>query len=131
MEKIIAIVEGNIPANRLLWIYGDKEGRMKIGLPKERGNYIDFVTNVELKDGETVTVSIKENPIWTVEAATKVEIGGNISVDTDGRVGSYTSSPVRIGYALNSGEEGDLIRFVRSPKVLVSKLPLLQNRTEK
>ena len=126
MEKITAIVEGNIPANRLLWIYGDNEGRMKIGLPKERGNYVDFVTNVELKDGQTVTVSIKNNPIWTAEAATKVEIGDNISVDTDGRVGSFTSSPIRIGYALNSGEEGDLIRFVRSPKVLISKLPSSQ-----
>lgn len=123
MSKIIAKVEGNIPKNRLLWLYaGDTPDEMKIGLPRELGNYVDFLTNVDLEDGQEVTVNITGNPIWTVECATNVVVGGNVSVDTDGRVGSYTSAPIRIGYALDSGQEGDLIRIVRNPKVYLDKI---------
>lgn len=118
-SQVKAIVEGNIPANRLLWLYNSPDGEtMRIGLPKEIGNYVDFVSTKELSDGEEVTVSIKnDNRIWVVEAGTEIVVGANVAADTDGRVGSYTSAPIRIGYALNSGQEGDLIQVVKNPKV--------------
>lgn len=123
MNTIKATVVGDIPPHRLLWLYGSENGNeMRIGLPKDRGNYVDFVTSKALEDGQEVNVSITGNPIWIVEAATEITVGSNISANTDGRVGQYTSSPIRIGYALDSGNEGDLVRIVRSPKVYIDKL---------
>ena len=117
--QVKAIVEGDIPAHRLLWLYNSPDGEtMRLGLPKERGNYVDFVSTRDLFDGEEVTVSIRSDKrIWIVEAATEIAVGANVAADTDGRVGSYTSAPIRIGYALNAGQEGDLIQIVRHPKV--------------
>lgn len=117
--QVKAIVEGDIPAHRLLWLYNSPDGEtMRLGLPKERGNYVDFVSTRDLSDGEEVTVSIRNNKrIWVVEAATKISVGANVAANTDGRVGSYTSAPIRIGYALNAGQEGDLIQIVINPKV--------------
>lgn len=124
MTKIKAVVSGDIPAHRLLWIYASEDGtEMRIGLPKERGNYVDFVSTGELKDGQEVVISISGNPIWTVEAATEINVGSNVSANVDGRIGQYTSSPIRIGYALDAGTEGDLIRIVRSPKVYLENIP--------
>src|SRR5690625_1923645 len=130
MNKIKATVVGDIPPHRLLWLYGSEDGQeMRIGLPRERGNYVDFVTSKALEDGQEVTISITGNPIWTVEAATEITVGSNVSVNTDGRVGQYTSSPIRIGYALDSGSEGDLVRIVRNPKVYLDRLPNLNEMT--
>lgn len=123
MSKVVARVVGDIPANRLLWLYSSEDGKeMLIGLPKERGNYADFISKQPLKDGQEVTVNITGDPIWTVEAGTRVDVGANVSVDTDGRVGSYTSSPIRVGYSLDYGEEGDLVRVVRHPKVYLNNI---------
>lgn len=125
MTSVKATVVGDIPAHRLLWLYGSDDGQdMKIGLPKERGNYVDFVTSVALQDGQEVTINIKNNPVWLVEAATRIDVGANVAANTDGRVGAYTSAPIRIGYSLDYGEAGDLVRIVRSPKVYWHNLDL-------
>ena len=125
MTKITAKVVGNIPAHRLLWLYGNDVGdEMLIGLPKERGNYVDFVSTGELQDGQEVTVNIANNPIWTVEASTPITIGANVAANTDGRVGAYTSAPVRIGYSLDRANPGELVRIVRNPKVYFHNLDL-------
>lgn len=125
MTKITAKVVGNIPAHRLLWLYGNDAGdEMLVGLPKERGNYVDFVSTGELQDGQEVTVNIANNPIWTVEASTPITIGTNVAANTDGRVGAYTSAPVRIGYSLDSANPGELVRIVRNPKVYFHNLDL-------
>ena len=125
MTKITAKVEGNIPAHRLLWLYVNDVGdEMLIGLPKERGNYVDFVSTGELQDGQEVTVNIANNPVWIVEASTSITIGSNVAVNTDGRVGAYTSAPVRIGYSLDKAEPGELVRIVRNPKVYFHNLDL-------
>lgn len=124
-EKITAIVDGDIPAHRLLWIYRNDENKLIIGLPKEIGNYVDFVSTRDLQDGEEVTIELRDNRIWKVEVAgTGVYPGANVAVDTDGRVGCYSSAPIRIGYSLDAGEEGDVVRIVKHPKVILSKLPI-------
>src|SRR5690625_796664 len=122
--KIKAVVEGDIPSNRLLWLYNSDDGKtLKVGLPKEIGNYVDFLCTRELKDGEEVTVETQnKNRIWTVETATKMGAGANVATDTNGGIGQYTSAPIRIGYALDAGEPGDLIRSVRNPKVYLDKI---------
>lgn len=125
MTQITAKVVGDIPAHRLLWLYGSENGEeMHIGLPKERGNYVDFVTTSDLQDGQEVTVNITGNPIWIVEAATPISVGANVAANTDGRVGAYTSAPVRIGYSLDKAEPGELVRIVRNPKVYFHNLDL-------
>lgn len=130
MTKITAKVVGNIPAHRLLWLYDSEDGKeMRIGLPKERGNYVDFVSTGPLEDGQEVTISIKGEPVWLVEASTKISVGTNVSANTDGRVGAYTSSPIRIGYAIDEGDEGDLVRIVRNPKIYIDKIQGVQDLT--
>lgn len=125
MTKIKAKVVGDIPAHRLLWLYGSESGEeMNIGLPKERGNYVDFVTTSALTDGQEVTINISGNPVWVVEASTPIEVGTNVAANTDGRVGAYTSALVRIGYSLDRAEPGDLVRIVRNPKVYFHNLDL-------
>ena len=122
--KIKAVVEGDIPSNRLLWLYNSDDGKtLKVGLPKELGNYVDFLSTKELKDGEEVTVEIQnDNRIWTVETATKMVAGASVATDTNGCIGQYSSAPIRIGYALDAGEPGDLIRVVRNPKVFLGNI---------
>lgn len=118
-----ARINGNIPAHRLLWIYGSEDKDiLEVGLPKEAGSYVDFVTTAELEDGKVVPISITDKPVWTVEAGNPIAAGGNVAVDTDGRVGSYPSSEVRIGYALNAAEEGDLVDIVRNPKIITANI---------
>lgn len=119
MTKVKAIVVGDIPAHRLLWLYSSEDGiTLHVGLPKRRGDYVDFVSTRALEDGEEITVTIRDNVrVWTAEAANDIAPGGNIAADTDGRVGSYTSALIRVGYALHSAKEGELVQFVREPKV--------------
>lgn len=131
MSSIKAKVVGNIPAHRLLWLYGNENGHeMRIGLPRERGSYVDFVTGIPLQDGQEVTINITGNPIWTVEASTRIDVGSNVAVNDDGRVGAYTSAPVRIGFSLDHGEEGGLVRIVRNPKVYFNNLDLNEDLNE-
>lgn len=122
--QVKAIVEGNIPAHRLLWLSTSEDGEtMRIKLPSKGGTPVDFVSTKPLEDGEEVTVTITNNKIWRVEAGEKVAPGDNVYADEDGRIISHHSDYLHsVGYVLDAGEEGDIVRMVRNYKFKDSKM---------
>lgn len=123
MEKVKAIVVGDIPAHRLLWLTTSKDGKtMMIKLPSKGGYPVDFVSTKPLKDGQEVTITITGSKIWRVEAGAKVAPGDNVYCDEDGRIVVHNKNYRHsIGYVLDAGEEGDIVRMVRNYKFVDSK----------
>ena len=123
MEKVKAIVVGDIPAHRLLWLITSEDGEMmRIKLPSKGGYPVDLVSTKPLKDGQEVTITIKGSKIWRVEAGEKVAPGDNVYADEDGRIVVHNSTYLHsVGYVLDAGEEGDIVRMVRNYKFVDSK----------
>lgn len=130
--QIKAEVVGDIPAHRLLWLRTSEDGKtLRIGLPRQDGSPADLVSTRELKDGEEVTVTIKGDPIWLVEAAEALTPGQNVYVDTTGRlIGSHGKHLHSVGYVLDAAQEGDVVRLVRNYKFYSSRLPLDESQEE-
>jgi len=122
--QVKAKVVGDIPAHRLLWLINSGDGEtMRIKLPSVGGHPVDFVSTKPLEDGEEVTVTITGSQIWRVEAGEKVAPGDNVYADEDGRIISHHSDYLHsVGYVLDAGEEGDIVRMVRNYKYADSKL---------
>ena len=116
--QVQAIVEGGIPAHRLLWLINSEDGEtMRIKLPSVGGRPVDFVATKPLEDGQEVIVTITGNPVWKVEAGEKVAPGDNVYADEDGRIIVHNSTYLHsVGYVLDAGEEGDIVRMVRNYK---------------
>ena len=123
MATLKAKVVGDIPAHRLLWLIRSEDGEtMRIKLPSKGGTPVDFVSTEPLKDGQEVTITIKGNPVWRVEAGEKVAPGDNVYADEDGRIVVHNSTYLHsVGYVLDAGEEGDIVRMVRNYKFVDSK----------
>src|SRR5690625_1102829 len=121
MTSFEAKVIQDIPANRLLALGGinsegdPNEGWETIYLKtSERGWIPDLVTNSELDKDTFVTVTIKNNPIWRVEASQRLPAGTLVMCDDDGRVKSYTPTQGNhIGYTTHAVEEGEVVEIVR------------------
>src|SRR5690625_3098155 len=97
MTTFRAQVIQNIPANRLVALagIGSVENREydKIYLKKSELGWIhDFVTNVDLEEGQEVEVVMKNYTIWNVEAAQRLLAGTLVMCDEVGRVKSYNPS---------------------------------------
>jgi len=122
--QIKAVVSGDIPAHRLLWLLSSEDGEtLRIGLPYLEGYPVDFVSTRDLQDGEEVTVTIKGDPIWLVEAGQALRPGQNVCNDTTGRL--VSTSPNRlhsVGYVLEAAQEGDIVRLVRNYKFYHDRL---------
>src|SRR5690625_3336961 len=107
------------PANRLVALVGigSVENREydKIYLKKSELGWIpDFVTNVDLEEGQEVDVVIKNNPIWNVEAAQRLPAGTLVMCDEEGRVKSYNPAQGNhIGYTTHEVEAGEVVSIVR------------------
>lgn len=118
MTKLTAIVDGDIPAHRVLNVYNKESGDvLLVGLPKHHGGYVDFITSVDLKSGQIITINMKNNPVWNIKTSTKVRKGQLVASTTDGRVGVYDDAQVFVGYALDTADEGQVVRVMRSPQV--------------
>ena len=122
MTTFRAQVIQDIPANRLVALagIGSVENREydKIYLKKSELGWIpDFVTNVDLEEGQEVDVVIKANPIWKVEAAQRLPAGTLVMCDEEGRVKTYRP------------EEGNHIA-IRRTKCRLEKLFLLSANME-
>ena len=130
--QIKAVVVGDIPAHRLLWLRTSEDGKtLRIGLPRQDGYPVDFVSTRELKDGEEVTVTIKGDPIWLVEAAETLKPGQNVYVDSTGRlIGSHGEHLHSVGYVLEAAQKGDIVRMVRNYKFYSDRLPLDESQEE-
>ena len=109
----------DIPANRLVALagIGSVENREydKIYLKKSELGWIpDFVTNVDLKEGQEVDVVIKANPIWKVEAAQHLPAGTLVMCDEEGRVKTYRPEEGNhIGYTTHEVQAGEVVSIVR------------------
>lgn len=119
MKTFRAQVIQDIPANRLLALagIGSVENREydKIYLKKSELGWIpDFVTNVDLEEGQEVDVVIRNNPIWNVEAAQRLPAGTLVMCDEEGRVKSYNPSQGNhIGYTTREVQAGEVVSIVR------------------
>mgnify|MGYP001463908358 FL=1 len=119
MTSFRAQVIQDIPANRLVALAGmgsvDNREYDKIYLKKSELGWIpDFVTNVDLEEGQEVNVTIKNNPIWNVEAAQRLPAGTLVMCDEEGRVKSYNPSQGNhIGYTTHEVEAGEVVSIVR------------------
>ena|SRR5690625_1332020 len=119
MTSFQAQVIQNIPANRLVALAGmgsvDNREYDKIYLKKSELGWIpDFVTSVDLEEGQEVDVIIRNNPIWDVEAAQRLPAGTLVMCDEEGRVKSYNPSQGNhIGYTTHEVEAGEVVSIVR------------------
>lgn len=129
MTSFDAKVLENIPANRLLALAGvenDEDGWDTILLkPSELGWIPDFVTSAELEEDSIVSVSVRDNPVWRVEAAQNLPAGTLVMCDEAGRVKDYRPDEGNhIGYTTHSVTEGEVVSIVRK----YGQMP--QNQTE-
>src|SRR5690625_804690 len=121
MATIEAKVIEDIPANRLIALGGiNSEGNPEEGWEtiylkaSELGWIPDMVTSLELEKDSFVDVSIKNNPIWKVEASQNLPAGTLVMCDVDGRVKNYNPSQGNhIGYTTHSVEAGDVVSIDR------------------
>lgn len=121
MTTFKAKVLTDIPANRLIAFGGvNSEGDIDEGWetiylkPSERGWIPDLVTSVDLEEGEFVSVSITNKPVWSVEASQRLPAGTLVMCDVDGRVKNYNPSQGNhIGYTTHSAEVGEVVEIVR------------------
>ena len=119
MTTFKAKVVEDIPAYRLVGlggIYQDPEEGWDTPLliPSRLGWIPDFVTSRELKAGEYVTVTVKDEPVWAVEAAEDLRAGTLVQSDEDGRVRHYNpSNGPHFGYTVHSAKAGEVVKVVR------------------
>lgn len=121
MNSFKAKVLDNIPANRLVGLGGinrngdEEEGWDTVYLINPKlGQIPDLVATGELKEGAEVNVSIKNNPIWSVEAAERIPAGTLVQCTDDGRVKNFsTEDGSYIGFSTHSAEPGEVVSFVR------------------
>ena len=121
MTTLEAKVIQDIPAYRLVALGGvNSEGNLEEGWEtiylktSELGWIPDMVTSDELKKDSFVSVAIKDNPVWKVEASQNLPAGTLVMCDDDGRVKSYTPTQGNhIGYTTHAVEEGEVVKIVR------------------
>src|SRR5690625_6401025 len=88
MAKFKATVIGDVPGNRLLSLKAEtrsNEDVMTISVT-EPGGSPGFRSTGSLKDGQEVSVSIKNNPVWEVEASEDLTVGSYVAVGEGGTV---------------------------------------------
>lgn len=110
MTSFIAEVTEDTPANCLLTKSITDKGTF-LSITKQ-GEVPDFRTSGSLKEGETVTVTLRGNKTWQVIAGGDISAGDNVAVGQDGTV--VSSEDNSIGYASTSAEEGRLVQIVRT-----------------
>src|SRR5690554_6940484 len=99
MTTFKAKVTQDIPANRLVGLGGiNTEGNPDEGwqtvylILSKKGWVSDLVSTRDLKEGDEVNVTIRNNPIWTIEAAENIPAGTLVQSTDDGRVKNYKVS---------------------------------------
>lgn len=132
MTTINAIALEHIPANRLIGLGGmqrveDPEAAWEnvyLVLP-HAGVIPDFYTGTELQEGQEVEVTIRDNPIWTAEAAENLPAGTLIQTAEDGRVKNYhREDGAYIGYTTHAAQAGEVVEFVRKYGAVMSDLQI-------
>src|SRR5690625_4540061 len=121
MTTFKAKVLDDIPANRLVGLGGinrddnPEEGWETVYLiMPQLGIIPDLVTAGALEKDQEVNVTIKNNPVWHVEAAERLPAGTLVQCTDDGRVQNYyTTDGTYFGFTIKSAEIGDVVPIVR------------------
>lgn len=121
MTQFTAKVVEDIPAHRLIALGGinrdgnPEEGWDTVYLILSRKGWIpDMVSTKNLNYGDFVNVTIKNNPIWRVEAAEDLPAGTLVQSTDDGRVKHYVPADGNhFGYTTHSVKKGDVVAIVR------------------
>ncbi|MEK4305850.1 collagen-like protein [Oceanobacillus sp. FSL K6-0251] len=109
MSTFEAIVTEDVQSNRLLSMSGGN-GAPHISVTTPGGNP-DFVSTRELKENDVVDVTMKNNPVWNVEAGEDLSAGTYVEVGEGGVI--VSSDGNGIGYIAEAVEEGDTAKLVR------------------
>ena len=124
--QLKAVVQGDIPANRLVCLTrpadaDDNTIYIRLAMERERP---DFFSLEDLSDGKEVDVNIKNNPTWKAEAAEDIPAGYSIEAGPDGKVVKMATNPAgapgheaTIGYTLHAVKAGEVAKFVKNYKI--------------
>src|SRR5699024_5447905 len=83
------------------------------------GEVPDLVSTGDLEEGTETTVTIRNNPIWEVEAAQELPAGTLVQCDSDGRVKTYRPDDGSyVGFTTHSAEEGQTVSIVRKTGIM-------------
>ncbi|GGP07287.1 hypothetical protein [Oceanobacillus neutriphilus] len=109
MSTFKALVTEDVKANRLLSLSGGN------GIPQisitEAGGIPDFRSSGELEADTEVTVTLKNSPVWDVEAGEDLSAGEYVEVGEGGVL--VASEEAGIGYITEAVEAGEVAQLVR------------------
>jgi len=108
MTRFKATVSEDIQANRLM-VKSNSKGIFGLSVAKS-GDTPEFRSTGKLKEGQEVTVTVKDNISWDVEAGEDIDPGANVGV---GEGGTVVASGDSFGYAVKSAKTGEVVEIVR------------------
>lgn len=109
MSTFKALVTENVAANRLLSLSGGN-GVPQISITTAGGTP-DFRSTGELTADTEITVTLKNSPVWQVEAGEDLSAGAYVEVGESGVI--VASESTGIGYVAEAVEVGGAAKLVR------------------
>ncbi|WP_407901319.1 hypothetical protein [Halalkalibacterium halodurans] len=109
MSTFRALVTEDVQPNRLLSLAGGN-GVPSISITTPGGSP-DFRSTGELKAEQVVIVTLRNDPVWQVEAGEDLSAGTYVEVGDDGVV--VSSQGEGFGYVAEAVQAGDLAKVVR------------------
>lgn len=140
--KFKAIVQGDVPANRLMVLGGRTDEGVITVKVADNIRAADFVSNRALTDGEETEVELKDGVnIWEVEAHKDMVTGTWVVCREGGTVGqrsgTFGEHTEEIGFTIEPAVAGEVVKVVRRESLangfsadLVSKVGELESRIE-
>lgn len=109
MSTFKALVTEDVEANRLLSLSGGNE--VPTISVTEAGGIPDFRSTGPIKADTEISVNLKSNPVWDVEAGEDLSAGQYVEVGEDGVI--VASEGTGIGYVTKAVKEGDIAKLAR------------------
>ncbi len=110
MAKFNAKVTEPVKANRLLTFSNDEDGNAQLSVAEEGGSP-DFFSVRELDKDEDVTVNVKGDTYWYIEAGEDLASGQLVEI---GEGGTVVPSESGVGYVVNAVKSGNLAQLIRT-----------------
>jgi Head fiber protein/Collagen triple helix repeat (20 copies) len=111
MSTFKAIVNQDVVANRLLSLAGNDGGVVSLSVT-EPGAIPEFVSTGSLSAGQEVTVTMRDKPIWNVQAGEDLSAGTHVVVGQAGTVVAATDGE-GIGYVAEDVATDGIASLVR------------------
>jgi hypothetical protein len=109
VNTFTVLITEDVSKNRLLSLVGGN-GVPKVGTTKPGGSP-DFRSAEDLKANEEVTLTIKDNPIWDIEAGADISAGSFVEVGEGGTI--VPSDGAGVGYVAEATKAGDVAYLIR------------------